>query len=82
MPVSSFLLRGAGKNVLIDTGLGNDKDRPGMPEMHRLATDYLGRLSQEGLRPEDIDHVLCTHLHVDHVGWNTHLLNGPMEHGD
>ena len=76
MPVSSYLLRITGKNILIDTCLGNDKERPGMPETHRLATCYLDRLSQEGLRPEDIDFVLCTHLHVDHVGWNTRLLNG------
>ena len=41
-----------------------------------LDTHYLDRLAKEGLRPEDIDYVLCTHLHVDHVGWNTRLVDG------
>ncbi len=76
MPVSSFVLRIAGKNVLINTCIGNHKSRPQYPEMHMLDTHYLDRLAKEGLRPEDIDYVLCTHLHVDHVGWNTRLVDG------
>ena len=76
MPVSSWLIRINGHNVLIDTCLGNDKERPAFPEMHRLRTRYLDRLEQVGLRPEDIHYGLCIHLHVDHVGWNTRRGDG------
>jgi glyoxylase-like metal-dependent hydrolase (beta-lactamase superfamily II) len=76
MPVQSFVLQTKHHVVLIDTCVGNDKDRPMIGEMHKLNTDYLGRLSALGLRPEDVDFVMCTHLHVDHVGWNTRLVDG------
>ncbi len=76
MPVHSWLLRVGRFNVLIDTCLGNDKFRPGLVEGHRLDTRYLTRLADIGLTPDDIDYVLCTHLHVDHIGWNTRLDNG------
>ncbi len=76
MPVHSWLLQVGGKNVLIDSCIGNDRDRPLVSEMHRLNTRYLDRLHAAGLRPEDIDYVLCSHLHVDHVGWNTQLVDG------
>jgi glyoxylase-like metal-dependent hydrolase (beta-lactamase superfamily II) len=76
MPVHSWLLRVGRYNVLIDTCLGNDKSRPRLVEGHRLDTRYLKRLANVGLTPDDIDYVLCTHLHVDHVGWNTRLDNG------
>jgi glyoxylase-like metal-dependent hydrolase (beta-lactamase superfamily II) len=62
--------------VLIDTCVGNHKPRPFFIHMDGLNTNYLARLSALGLRPEDVDYVLCTHLHVDHVGWNTRLLDG------
>ncbi len=65
MSITTYLLRSAGKNVLIDTGLGARK-RPFFPQ---------GRLDESlrdaGLAPEDIDVVVHTHLHIDHVGWNT-----------
>ena len=76
MPVSSFVLNTRHGNVLIDTCVGNHKDRPLLGEFHRLTTNYLDRLAGIGLRPEDIDYVMCTHLHVDHVGWNTQLVDG------
>ncbi len=76
MPVHSWVARIGRYNVLIDTCFGNDKVRPGLAEGHRLATRYLERLAELGLTPDDIDYVLCTHLHVDHVGWNTRLDNG------
>ena len=81
MPVQSFVLRTKHHNILIDTCVGNDKERPGpgLAEFHRLTTDYLGRLAKLGLRPEDIDYVMCTHLHGDHIGWNTRLINGRWE---
>ena len=76
MPVHSFVVQTGRHNILIDTCVGNHKDRPIFTEMHQLTTGYLDRLSDVGLRPEDIDYVMCTHLHVDHVGWNTRLLDG------
>jgi len=73
----SFVLRTGRLNILIDTCNGNDKTRTGiMAGMHMLSHDYLGNLAKLGLKPEDIDVVLCTHLHSDHVGWNTRLENG------
>jgi len=75
--VQSLLLRHGGLNILIDTCVGACKERPLRPDWHRIAPDiYLGQLAQAGLRAEDIDIVLCTHLHADHVGWNTRLENG------
>lgn len=72
----STLLEFAGKTVLIDTCCGNDKSRPERPGWHQRAGDYLERLAEAGKRPEDIDYVMCTHLHADHVGWNTRLVDG------
>jgi glyoxylase-like metal-dependent hydrolase (beta-lactamase superfamily II) len=71
MSVHSWLIRVAGKTVLVDTGIGNGTDRPFNPAFHQLNTNYLGRLARAHVTPEDVDLVLLTHLHVDHVGWNT-----------
>jgi glyoxylase-like metal-dependent hydrolase (beta-lactamase superfamily II) len=76
MPVHSFVLKTEHHVILVDTCLGNHKERPGMTGMHQLNTGYLERLAALGLRPEDVDFVMCTHLHVDHVGWNTQLKDG------
>lgn len=76
MPVHSWLLRVGSTNVLIDTCIGNHKSRPDKFEMHMLNTRYLERLKELGAAPEEIDYVLCSHLHLDHVGWNTRLENG------
>ncbi|MGE3075546.1 MAG: MBL fold metallo-hydrolase [Dehalococcoidia bacterium] len=65
MAVTCFLLRSAGKTVLVDSGIGRRR-RPNMPLGHLNDS-----LTEAGVRPEDIDIVLNTHLHVDHVGWNT-----------
>lgn len=74
----SFLIRSHGKNIIVDTCNGNHKDRmPRFPFYSNLQSNaYLDNLQKVGLRPEDIDIVLCTHLHTDHVGWNTRLSNG------
>jgi glyoxylase-like metal-dependent hydrolase (beta-lactamase superfamily II) len=73
----SFLIRCGGLNILVDTCNGNHKERPGMPWVHQFKLDrYLSDLSKQGLTPDDIHVVMCTHLHVDHVGWNTKLDNG------
>lgn len=65
-----------GLRILIDTGAGNDKERPGIPVFGNLRTPFLERLAAAGFAPQDIDIVVCTHLHVDHVGWNTRLHEG------
>lgn len=73
--IQSFLVRQAGLTILVDACGGNDKDRA-RPHFHRRSHDWLATLRAAGAAPEDIDIVLCTHLHVDHVGWNTRLENG------
>ena len=72
----SFLVRTGRHNVLIDACLGNDKERPMRPQFHRMRTSFIADLARLGVRPEEIDFVMCTHLHWDHVGWNTRLQNG------
>lgn len=74
--VQTWVLRSEGRTVVVDTGLGNDKNRPHMPGWSHLRTDYLDRLAAVGVRPEDVDVVVNTHLHSDHVGWNTRLVDG------
>ena len=71
LSVHSWLVRGGGKTILIDTGGGNDKDRPKLKALDHLHTPYLARLRAARVRPDEIDYVLLTHLHADHVGWNT-----------
>jgi glyoxylase-like metal-dependent hydrolase (beta-lactamase superfamily II) len=71
--LQSWLIEVNGVRVLIDTGAGNDKIRPGIPLFGNLRTPFMERLAAAGFQPDDIDMVICTHLHVDHVGWNTKL---------
>jgi len=73
--VRSYVLQVDGLNVLIDTCCGNDKIRS-VPWADRLQSDWLINLARAGFAPDDIHLVLCTHLHADHVGWNTRLANG------
>jgi glyoxylase-like metal-dependent hydrolase (beta-lactamase superfamily II) len=75
LSVHSWLIEIGGRRILIDTCIGNHKPRPARPKWHQLNTPYLDRLAAAGVRPEQIDMVMCTHLHVDHVGWNTRLDN-------
>lgn len=72
-PVQSFLLFADGRRILIDTGIGNGKPLCG--DWGGLDTDWLDRLAAVA-PPEAIDTVICTHLHADHVGWNTRRQNG------
>jgi len=73
--VQTYVLRTPDHTILVDTGCGNHKQRPGDPPFHNLNTAYLERLNDLGVVPEDVDLVFLTHLHVDHVGWNTKLEN-------
>ena len=73
----SWLVRRDGLTILVDACIGEHKDRPLRPAWHqRSGGPYLSRLKAEGVTPEQVDCVLCTHLHADHVGWNTRLENG------
>lgn len=72
----SWLVRTPRHTILIDTATGNDKHLPGVPELDQLHEPYLDRLADAGVQPADVDYVLLTHLHADHVGWNTQLNRG------
>lgn len=72
----TWVLRSEGKTVLIDTAIGNDKNLPNQPLFDHITTDFLDRLTASGVKPEDVDVVINTHVHFDHVGWNTRLDNG------
>lgn len=76
MAFQSYLLRTDRLTVLIDTCVGNDKNRPLRPNWHRRNWPWMDNLRACGVTPEEIDVVLCTHLHTDHVGWNTRLQDG------
>ncbi|WP_058041193.1 MBL fold metallo-hydrolase [Streptomyces roseifaciens] len=71
----SFALVVDGLRVLVDTGIGNGKTRSN-PAWHNLRTDYLARLAAAGFTPGNVDLVVLTHLHTDHVGWNTRQAGG------
>ena len=73
----SWLLRIGDDVVLIDTGCGNHKHRSAkaFQRFHMLDLPFLDRLAAAGVRPEDVTYVINTHLHVDHVGWNTALVD-------
>ena len=73
----SYVVRTPTHTVLVDSCIGNDKDRPTRPSWHRKTDDSFVRgLDAVGLSVEEIDVVMCTHLHADHVGWNTRLQDG------
>jgi glyoxylase-like metal-dependent hydrolase (beta-lactamase superfamily II) len=71
----SFAFTAGGLRVLVDTGIGNGKERAD-PAWHGLDTDYLQHLTAAGFPPDSVDLVILTHLHADHVGWNTREVNG------
>ncbi|MEU0385093.1 MBL fold metallo-hydrolase [Streptomyces chartreusis] len=71
----SFAFTVGALRVLVDTGIGNGKQRAN-PAWHDLDTDYLQRLTAAGYPPDSVDLVILTHLHADHVGWNTREVNG------
>jgi glyoxylase-like metal-dependent hydrolase (beta-lactamase superfamily II) len=75
LSIHSWVIRHDGKTIIVDTGVGNDKTRPFARYFDRLKTPYLARLRDVGISPEEVDYVLHTHLHVDHVGWNTTLVD-------
>lgn len=72
MNFQAFALRAGERRIMVDTCIGNDKQRQA-PMFHRIQTTFLEDLAFAGFEPSSVDTVLCTHLHLDHVGWNTRL---------
>lgn len=75
MSIHALVLDTGERRIVVDTCIGNDKQRA-IPNWSNLQTSFLADLETAGYPPASIDTVLCTHLHVDHVGWNTTLVDG------
>jgi glyoxylase-like metal-dependent hydrolase (beta-lactamase superfamily II) len=76
MSIHALLVETPERRILVDTCLGNDKEGRRIPGWNNLQGPFLADLAAAGFPRESIDTVLCTHLHVDHVGWNTMLVDG------
>ncbi len=76
MSIHALVVESDGRKIIVDTCVGNDKDRKLVPAWHRLKGPFLSDLAAAGFARDSIDGVICTHLHVDHVGWNTMLEGG------
>lgn len=75
LSVQALFIDAPGIRIVVDTCMGNDKTRAGGAG-NMLKTDFLERFEAAGFSRDSIDVVLCTHLHLDHVGWNTMLVDG------
>ena len=73
MSIHSLVVETPSRRIVVDTGLGNDKEGRNVPTWNNRKTPFLETMTAAGFPPDSIDTVLCTHLHVDHVGWNTRL---------
>ncbi len=76
MSLHTYVIETGTRRILVDTCTGNSKDRPLIPEFDHQHRPFLDDLAEAGFTPDSIDTVVCTHLHVDHVGWNTRLVDG------
>ena len=76
MSIHALVVETPTRRIVVDTCIGNDKSRETMPAWNRMQTAFLQDFEAAGFARESIDTVLCTHLHVDHVGWNTMLVDG------
>jgi len=76
MSIHSLVVETPSKRIVVDTCLGNDKQGRAVPTWNNLQKPFLEDMTRAGYPPDSIDMVLCTHLHVDHVGWNTKLVEG------
>jgi glyoxylase-like metal-dependent hydrolase (beta-lactamase superfamily II) len=74
--VQSWVIEVDGLTVVVDTGVGNDRQRPQTPALDHLNTGFLTALQSAGIDRDAVDVVVNTHIHSDHVGWNTLLDNG------
>ena len=75
MSIHALLIESQGRRIIVDTCVGNDKTL-NVPTWNKRQGPFLADLAAAGFSADSIDTVLCTHLHVDHVGWNTKLENG------
>jgi glyoxylase-like metal-dependent hydrolase (beta-lactamase superfamily II) len=76
MSIHSLIVETPSQRIVVDTGLGNDKEGRKVPAWNNRKEPFLETMTRAGFAPDSIDTVLCTHLHVDHVGWNTRLEGG------
>ncbi len=76
MSIHALVVDTPDRRIIVDTCLGNDKENRRIPAWNNLQGPFLADLAAAGFPRESIDTVLCTHLHVDHVGWNTMLVDG------
>ena len=76
LSIHTYVIRTKHHTILFDTCCGNHKERGGVYPFHMVDTPYLANLAAMGCAPEDVDYVMCSHLHVDHIGWNTRLQDG------
>ncbi|MGY4640331.1 MBL fold metallo-hydrolase [Pseudomonas sp. B22129] len=74
--IHTWVVKTPHHTILVDSCAGNHKERPGMPRFHQQQLPFLERLLEAGVTPESVDYVMCTHLHADHCGWNTRLIDG------
>ncbi len=72
----SWIVQVGGKIIVIDPCTGNGRNFPDFAPAHMLDTPYIERFQATGIKPTDVDYVFCTHLHMDHCGWNTELRGG------
>ena len=76
LSIHSLIIDTPSAKLVVDTCIGNDRDRNSFEVMHMLSTSYLEDMKGMGYQPEGIDFVLYTQLHLDHDGWNTRLEGG------
>jgi glyoxylase-like metal-dependent hydrolase (beta-lactamase superfamily II) len=76
MSIHALVVETPQRRIVVDTCLGNDKENRRIPTWNNLQGPFLADLAAAGYPRESIDTVICTHLHVDHVGWNTMLVDG------
>jgi glyoxylase-like metal-dependent hydrolase (beta-lactamase superfamily II) len=76
LSIHALVVETSKRRILVDTCVGNDKSRPGLPDWHNLQLPFLKDMEEAGFHRDSIDTVVCTHLHVDHVGWNTMYVDG------
>ena len=70
--IQSFVVQTPETTLVVDTCVGNDKDRPIVESWHKAKHAFMNHFRDAGFDPDKIDYVLCTHMHMDHVGWNTY----------
>lgn len=76
LSIHALVIEAPGRRIIVDTCLGNDKQGRKIPHWNDRQGRFLAEMTAAGFPPESIDTVLCTHLHTDHVGWNTRLVDG------